>query len=337
MKSLSDIARELGVSIAAVSYVYNGKWRENRISPELAERIAKKLEQEHSRPNLLGQQLRTGRTHTIGVMLPDLIRSYSLELFAGIERVLAEASYFTLLCNSHLGANETDYFDELRARNVDGVILSPQRVEHDHLRRAREEGTRIVLIDNYAPLEGVDFVVSDNRWGAAAAVRHCLEQGRRRIAYFGSDKDIAVLNDRWTGYQDALRDAGLPVDPKLVFRRADPVFSARLTELLEQTPRPDALLVDSLHYFSDGFRFLAERGVRIPDDLLVVGFDWPPPETMAERGAAGLAPIPCLVQPAREMGRMAAERLLARIDGLDGEPLREFLRPSLGWETTARL
>ncbi len=91
MKSLSAIAKELGVSVATVSYVYNGKWRENRIHPDLAERVRCKLEQERAAPNALGRQLQSGRTQTVGVLLPYLDQPYFLHLLTGIEDPLFES------------------------------------------------------------------------------------------------------------------------------------------------------------------------------------------------------------------------------------------------------
>ena len=128
MKSLSAIARELGVSAATVSYVYNDKWRENRIHPDLAERVRRKLEEERGAPNPLGRQLQSGRTQTVGVLLPYLDQPYYLNLLAGIEQRLSESDYMVLLGVAHWQQQDrqVELAERMLARRVDALLMSPR-------------------------------------------------------------------------------------------------------------------------------------------------------------------------------------------------------------------
>jgi len=131
MNSLSTLAIELGVSVATVSYVYNNKWRENRIPPDLAERIRRKLAQERVVPNPLGRQLKSGRTQTMGVLLPHLDQPYFLELLSGIENRLNASDYMLLLGSSHWQdqVRQVELAERMLARRVDALLMCPRPAE----------------------------------------------------------------------------------------------------------------------------------------------------------------------------------------------------------------
>ena len=131
MKSLSAIAKELGVSVATVSYVYNNKWRENRIHPDLAEKIRSKLKDERGAPDPLGRQLKFGRTQTVGLLLPHLDQPYFLKLLAGIEHRLGDSDYMILLGTAHWQqqARQVELAERMLARRVDALLMCPRPAE----------------------------------------------------------------------------------------------------------------------------------------------------------------------------------------------------------------
>ena len=326
MASLKEIASALGLSVATISYVYNGKWREQGIREATAERVKEALRA--YRPNVIGRQLRSGKTQTIGIVLADLTRSYSLKMLAAIEKELAAAQYLAILCNADLGVWEVSHLQTLLSRRVDGIIFAPQAIdsESDILLELEQKQTPFIQVDNHIESLEADFVVTDNRWGACQAVRRLLRNGRRNIAYLGSCKPLASLQDRFVGYVDALRERGLEPANGRVQRVSDAsgAIVAALEKILE-IDKPDAIFVESFLYFREGIHWLRAHGIRIPQDVELAGFDAP-----------DFGPFPSAVihveQDAQRMGEMAAHRLLERIRHqgcVAGEPLREFIRPIL--------
>lgn len=336
MVILKDIAEDLGVSIAAVSYVYNNKWRECRISEDLAGRIKKKLKEENYRPNILGRQLKTKKTQTIGLIFGDLTRNFNANILAGVEKILAPADYFTLVCNSRLGLVEKEHLETLFTRNVEGIILSPNAPPKilGLVREITEEGIPIVFVDNYIPQLKTDFVVSDNYWGAYKAAEFLINKGCRKIAYVGFKKSLSALEERFQGYSSALKDNGLSVSEKLITRDTkgpESVYPALESVFVQEIP--DAIFTESLVYFKEGFRFLAERGLSIPDDIALTGFDsvdlsLNEVNTMHFHSLIK-QPIPFVEQKGIEMGELAAQILIDRIAGVNGEISQIFLKPHL--------
>ena len=214
MKSLSAIAKELGISAATVSYVYNDKWRQNRIRPDVAERVRRKLEQERGAPNTLGRQLRSGRTQTVGLLLPNLDQPYFLRLLAGIEQRLGERDYMALLGIGHRQEQDrqVDLAERMLARHVDALLVCPRPAVDisDFLVSLSQAGERpFLFVDNYLPQCTAARVLSDNRWGTRQAVSKMLGEGRRRVLFLGGNSAIAAHRDRYLGYCDALKDAGV--------------------------------------------------------------------------------------------------------------------------------
>lgn len=340
MKSLSAIAKELGVSVATVSYVYNDKWRENRIRPALAERVCRRLAEERGAPDTLGLQLRSGRTQTVGLLLPHLDQPYFLNLLAGIERSLAESDYMALLGIVHRGDEhrQVEIAERMLARRVDAMLICP-RPAHD-LREfvtaaQQSDHRKIVFVDNYLAGTSTPYVVSDNRSGARQAVERMLEKGRRRILFLGGNSSVAALQDRFLGYCDALKNGGLRRDKSLtVWRDAGDASAVNTVKsLLQCAEPPDAIFATSYFRFFPFLRLLSQLGLHHPRDVLLAGFDEP-----METWAAGIVrevirePLLTVEQAAAEMGRAAVDLALAAIDGEDLSKRKCLVRPFLSWQ-----
>lgn len=347
MKSLSAIAREMGVSVATVSYVYHGKWRENRIRPEVAERVRKKLEAEGAAPDALGSQLRSGRTRTVGVLLPHLEQAYFLKLLAGIEARLAESGHMLFLGIAHSGreVRQVSLVERMLTRRVDAVLMAPRpAADLDVFLAAmrRRSKTPLVFVDNYLAQIRAGRATSDNRWGARQAVRDMLRVGRRRIAFFGWDPSVAALWDRFEGYCDALKAEGLPRSRSLTIWRHEREAEAldALRELLRHPRhRPDAIFATSFLHFLPALKVMDDLGLRHPDDVLLAGFD-EPVETWAEDTVRRVIrqPLWAVIQRAGEIGRAAVELALAAIGGKNISAAHAMVRPDLSWrkDTKAR-
>lgn len=336
MKSLKDLAKELGVSTTVVSHVYHGKWRERRIGEALATRVRAALEREGCRPSHAGSQLKTGRSMTVGVLLPDFGLSYWMEILKGIESVLTPSGFLMLLASTRLGAVEAEAAAAVLARGVDGLLVAPYTGADEFARTglAERHGPPVVLLDTCLPQLPLDFVVSDNRAGAVELVRRLLAAGRRRIAYLGGAKGVSAAEERYLGYLDALRLFGLAPEPALVKRSL--VGTAGLPEALDELLAlplpPDALFVESFLYFRTGFDLLGSRHCRVPERLMLAGFDAP---DLAGIDSSVIAPhsIVKAEQDGEAIGRLAATRLKELV--LHGSPpqaplLQLRIAPRLG-------
>jgi len=336
MATLKQIADDLEVSVAAVSYVYNNKWREKRIKENLARKIQKKLKEENYQPNILGRQLKTRKTQTIGVVLGDLTRNFNLNILAGVEKVLAPADYLALVCNSRLGVSEKRHLETLLARNVEGIILSPNTTSGRHVltEKLKVENTPVVLVDNYLPQLKTDFVVSDNFWGSYKATELFIREGYKKILYLGSKKNLTALKERFQGYVSALKNNGVPLAKNLIYRKLEApeeVYSALQDIFSRETP--EAIFSESLLYFKEGFRFLAKQGLRIPKDIALTGFD-PVELPLNEFSALHFnsliqGHIPFVEQRGIMMGELAAQILISRIKEEKGKTSQIFVKPNL--------
>lgn len=341
MKTLSDIAKEMGVSKSTVSYIYHDKWRAKRISPELAAKVLAKLSEERAQPSMLGQQLRSGLTQTAGLLLPNLDQPYFLQLLSGLERRLGQESTTLFLGNTHRGSisRQTEFVENMVARGADRVILSPVPAPDlsELLDRIRARNVPIVFVNNYVADYDVPFAVSDNRWGAKQLTSRVLAMGRRKILFIGASPRVAIIADRFAGYQDALKEAGLEFRKDFVMWRegagGDEKFTQTMRErFLTARNRPDALFFDSLFLSRRIVLLMHELGLKHPEDMVVCGFDYPVdlPRTAAFRETV-LSPLLTVQQDARRMGTLAAE--LALHGTIDGSGERSaFIRPSLSWE-----
>jgi len=334
MKTLKEIAEELGVSISAVSYVYNGKWKKKRLSEKLARKIEKKLKEENYGPNLLGLQLKTKKTYTIGIILGDLTRKYSLDILSGIEKTLASKNYLSLISNSDLGEKEKDALILLIRRNVDGIIIGPNTNDPKVKELIKESEMPVVFVDNYIPELDIDFVVSDNLYGAYEAVNYLINNGCKRILYLGSGKRLEALKDRFDGYIKALKKNGIMPEENLIIRNFDTMKYEALKGLIEEI-LPDGIFLESFIYSNKLFRFLFEKKMIIPDDMKVIGFD-PVDLSFIEIQKNHFhsiikRPIPYVEQKAHKMGEVAAEILLNRIEGKNKKTKKVFLKPELNF------
>ncbi|MBI4979445.1 MAG: LacI family DNA-binding transcriptional regulator [Spirochaetes bacterium] len=321
MPTLKIIAKKLGLSIATVSYVHNNKWKENNISEKVAADVLRYLEQEGYRSNALGRQLKTKKTQTVGVILSDLSRKYNLGILEGIEKVLSRHNYYALIGNSSMGIYLGEHAATFISRAVDGLIITPYSVPgaDELFRKLAAEEYPVVFVDNHIPGIVVDAVTSDNRHAASAAVEDLILRGARDIVYCGDiGSGIPVLDERLEGYREAMLHHGLA--PRMMSSTANAAGSlyAGLSELWAGG-KPDAVFADSLSYFSEGFRFFAERGIRIPRDVILAGFD--PVDYGADEIRALDLPsfitgqLPCIEQDGGAMGEQAAMMILDSIAG----------------------
>ncbi len=270
---LKDVAARAGVSIKTVSNVVNGQ----RVLPETQRRVQEAIDHLGYRPNLSARSLRQGRTGVIALAIPDLASPYFADVATSVISA-ADARGWTVLVDETGGNRERELLvlEGIRSPLIDGAIFSPLVLGSDDL-AARNRQVPLVLIGERLPADAVDHVTIDNVAAAATAVEHLLAGGRRRVALIGAQPPTsATARLRLDGWRQALRAAGLPEEPTLIqpedtWTRLGGYTAAR--ELLARDARPDALFCCNDLLAVGALRALREAGLRVPDDVAVVGVD----------------------------------------------------------------
>jgi DNA-binding LacI/PurR family transcriptional regulator len=321
-----DVARLAGVSRTTVSYVLNG--RDVGIPEETRARVQRAAEQLGYRPNGIARSLVSGRTQTIGVIVPVLNSAFSAEVVNGIQLVSGDPhrDYRMLLAYSHNDPDEeVKQACLLLEHRVDGIIcVTGERSVAGTTRwlaEAAKEGAPCVVVDDRLGGWPVDRVVSDDFPGAKRAVEHLLGLGHRRIAHLCAGTRTSPARERLEGYRAALVEAGVGVDEALIAGDSfDPEEAAALTgRLLDLPEPPTALFVANDIMAAAVMAVIAERGVRVPEDLALVGF--------ADVAPAAYMRLTTVRQSPRAMGKQAAERLYARIENPELPP-EEIVLPT---------
>ena len=272
---LQDVASRAGVSLATVSNVVNGH---TNVSAATRAKVHSAIDELNYRPNMAARNLRRGRSGLIALAVPELDIPYFAELAAHLVSA-AERHGWTVLVDQTGGDAERErlVMDGFRSQLIDGLIFSPLATGRHEL-VARRDTTPMVLLGERVFDGPSDHVSIDNVAAARAATEHLLHAGRRRIAAIGEQQrpSAGTARLRLRGYVEALAAAGLPVDDDLVvpsqsYHRAD--GAAAMTALLSLPSPPDAIFCFNDLLALGAIRVLHERGIRVPADIAVVGFD----------------------------------------------------------------
>jgi LacI family transcriptional regulator len=286
------------------------------VNPELVERVRAAAAKLGYRPNLTAASLRRadGRTGTIGLLVEDAGNPFSAAVHRAVEDYAAEQGVLVLAASvDEDPARERDLTRKLVDRRVDGLVVVPTAGDHRYVVTEQDVGTSFVFVDRPpTPLVG-DAVVSDNRGGARTAVAHLLQTGRRRLAYLGDDLSIYTASERFRGFREAANAAGLGVQDGLERHGIRTAEQARKSahELLT-TSRPEAIFTSQNLVTLGVLEALHDLGLQ--HDVALVGFDDVP--------LAGLLrpAVTVMAQDPSALGRLAAERLFARMAGDESRP-----------------
>jgi LacI family transcriptional regulator len=319
--TMRDVAALAGVSLKTVSRVVNGA---PTVDADLAARVHRAASQLNYRHNMTASNLRRGdrRSFMIGLMLEDVSNPYSSSIYRAVENVARERGV-GLLAGSvdEDPVRERELAASLVARRVDGLIVVPAGRDHSYLREEQEVGTAVVFVDRPPALLPADSVMADNKDGAIAAVRHLVSHGHRRVAFLGDLTSIATAQDRYEGYRETLRLAGLAEDPSLVLHdlhTADAAEAAVIRVLSE--PEPPSALFSSQNLITMG-TVRALRACGAQHHIALVGFDDLPLADLLD------PPVTVVAQDVLAIGTLAARILFSRIDG-DTSEVRAHIVPT---------
>ncbi len=311
--SITAVAERAGVGIGSVSRVLSGK---GSVSPEMLRRVREAVESLGYQPNLLAQSLRSRATRTVGFVISDITNPLLAAIVSGAEAVLSEAGYSVLLTNSG-GRPEIDAqrIGLLLRRQVDGLIVLPAS-EHDTetIEALAGAGVPIVAIDRELPgVPDASYVLSDHYAGVAAATRHLLAAGHRRVALVAGP-NMRPARERLRAYSDAHAAGGVtPFGSAFGPLSAQRGFEAT-GRLLDGHAPPTAIVLGGNQLLEGAIEAAQVRGVAVGHDIALVCCDDIP------LGRFHRPPIPTVVRDTDGMGRAAARAFLARIDGEMPEP-----------------
>jgi len=303
--TITDVAREAGVSISTVSKVVNGRDGIASATSMHVQEVVRELGYETS---LVARSMRSHRTHVIGVLVAGF-EPFSAEILKGAASALAETDYELLAyteARRSVGAGwERRYLSRLSGSLIDGaLIVTPSVVDAD-------AGIPIVTIDPHTGPLGLPSVDSDNFTGAMLATRHLIELGHRRIGFMAGRPGLESSSRREAGFRQALTDVGLKVDPELIrfgnYRRD--AVRGPAAELLSQVDRPTAIFAANDLSALGTMDAAREMGLDVPGDLSVIGFDDIP------EAAAAFPPLTTIRQPIQEMGAAGITMLVALMEG----------------------
>jgi LacI family transcriptional regulator len=323
MATMNDVARAANVSIATVSHVINGT---RFVSPERVERVQLAMRELGYTPDATARSLRVGRTDTIGLVVPDNSNPFFAALARWIEEAGFEAGYTTILANSNERPDrEHRYVSTLVSKRVDGLILSPSRGDHSTLTRLLENARiPVVVVDRDAALPNADVVLYDNEGGSHEATRYLIELGHERIGCVAGPADASSATERVAGFRRAIAEAGLPEQPVV---ESDFHFAGgrdATARLLDSGASLTAVFAANDLMAAGAVRELAARGIAVPTDMSVIGFDDAP---LAEMISPALT---TMRQPLQDMAHTAVSMLLSRVTSGDGgAPARKVLSTSL--------
>jgi len=313
---LRDVARIAGVSTATASRALE---RPQAVAEETKRRVLEAVASSGYIPNISARNLRKMETRLVTILIPDVTNPFFNEIVRGVEQVAREHGYSVLLADTeNLPGQEAAYGNLLAARRTDGLILLNGRVPTGLLPQDQPRGTTppVVVACEYVTNIDLPTVQIDNIDAARKATQHLLDLGHRRIGFITGPLWNVLSRDRLHGHRDALLDAGLTFDDALVaqgnFSIASGVTAA--SQLLGLAERPSAIFASNDEMAIGAIRAARDRGLRVPEDVSVVGFD-------DIRFAAFVdPPLTTVSQPGNEIGRTAMTLLLTI---LAGQPVQQ--------------
>jgi LacI family transcriptional regulator len=272
--TIHDIARKLNITASTVSRALNDHPKISKKTKKLVQQTAEKLGYER---NTIASALRSGTSKLVGVIVPNIDRSFFSSIISGIEKILNPAGYHVIITQSHESLeNEISNMETLLNTQVDGILMSisKETFTYDHIENALKKGRRIIFFDRIIEQLPVASVVVDDFNGAYQAVKQLIEQGYKRIAHFSVNPRISVYRDRFRGYKSALEDHNIPVIQEYILEVANKEESgvAAIKQLLEMPNPPDAVFSSSDFSALGAMQYLIENDIKIPENIGLWGF-----------------------------------------------------------------
>ncbi|MCJ8014561.1 LacI family transcriptional regulator [Paenibacillus sp. KQZ6P-2] len=307
--TIKDVAKAADVSVATVSRVLHNL---AGYSDQTKQKVLKAVEELGYQPNAIARGLINKRTQTIGVLFPDVSSSFSSDLLHGIEDVANDRGFSVIVCNTAEDGKRTmKYLQVLREKQVDGIVFTSEFLKEEYYLALKEMRVPVVLVNTQSHKHMIPYVKVDDRQAAYQATEYLIQNGHREIAMI-SDTPVDRIAGipRIEGYKQALADNGIEYNEARVAYGDFGLESGRkaIEKLLAEAPPFTALFAASDEMAIGAMGVALERGIRIPDDISIIGYD----DLSISRMI--YPPLTTIHQPLTAMGRLASEKLIALIE-----------------------
>jgi len=319
--TLKTIAKDLNLSISTVSKALRGS---HEISMDTQKLVQEYANQHDYRPNPIAQSLKKGRSHTLGVVVSNIDNNFLSQVINGIESVAQDKNYSVIITQSKESlAKEIQHIKNLSSRSIDGFIISVSSETSDSstFRTLIENGFPIVFVDRTMNDIDAHKVMADNFSGSYRATQYLIQTGFKRIAHLTSSEHLSITKERLSGYEAALKEAGITPDESLIrYCSHGGMFKEEIEKSIEELfslkNKPDAMLTASDRLSNSAIGILRNKGIRIPQDVALIGF------TNSINADIFNPSLSAVIQPAMEMGKKATELLISQIESK--RPVTEF-------------
>lgn len=315
VSTIKDIAKHTGLGLATISSYLNG----GNVREENRVKIEKAIKELNFEINEVARGLKTNKTKTVGVVIPELNNNFCTEIITVMEDILRSHGYATIVCDCRTDKElENKAVDFLYRKRVDGIINMPVNSDGSHLSCFHKVKKPIVMIDRKINGIDCDYVLVDNLTAVKNAVLKLIEHGHTRIGMIGGPQDIFTAQERMLGYRLALIEAGIVPEESLI-AHGDYTINGGvrcLETLVKKNKDMTAVFVANYEMTMGAVIAINELGVKIPEELSVIGFD------NAEFARACKPRLTIVTQPMEEIGKNVAELILKRIEEYEsGIPL----------------
>ncbi|CAN7493343.1 LacI family DNA-binding transcriptional regulator [Variovorax paradoxus] len=326
MATIKDVALRAGVSVTTVSHVVNDT---RHVSAKGRERVEEAIRELGYVPNAMARSLKSNTTSTLGMLIPNSSNPYFAEIVRIVEDRCFGAGYTLVLCNTDdEPRRQSVYLQVLAERRIDGLIVVSTGAGDDDSLVTQLHGLRIptVLVDREIADPACDLVETAHMQGGLLAVRHLLSLGHKRIACIGGPVGVMPSEQRIEGWRMALAEAGTAPNADALLWRGG--FTSQggyeaMHAILRTEEAPSAVFVCNDLMAIGALRAAHESGVRVPDELSIVGFD------DIELSAYTSPPLTTVAQPKERIGALAVDMLLERVGGKRRDARKVVLQPEL--------
>ncbi|MFI1773447.1 LacI family DNA-binding transcriptional regulator [Thalassobellus citreus] len=326
--TIYDIAKKLNITAATVSRALNDNSKISVTTRKLVLETAKEMNYEQ---NKLALALKSGKSYNVGVIVPRIDSNFFASVIRGIEEELYPKGYHVIICQTHDQQSlEIENINSLLNAQVDGVLMSISNAKTENnnnsFNKLIRKNVPLIFFDRKKDIEGVSSVTIDDYKGAYDATKHLIDQGYKRIAHLSNDRSLQIFKNRYLGYKQAIIDNGLEFDESLVIETMSKVAEGRKTTklFLDMDRRPDAIFSSSDFTALGAIQEIKANGLKIPEDISVVGFSNEPFTKFMELSITSVDQSPI------QMGRIAAQVFLEEVNSkVDKTEKHVVLAPEL--------
>lgn len=310
--TIYDIAKELNITGATVSRALNNNSKISDDTRELVKKMAVKM---NYKPNRLALALKSGKSNSVGVIVPHVNRNFFSSIIRGIEEELYPHGYHVIISQTYNNEKrEVENITALLNAQADGIFMSISNISKENefvIDFVLKNNVPLIFFDRKKEMKNVSSVTIDDFNGGYIATKHLIEQGCKKIAHLAGDRSLEIYKDRFMGYKKALSDSNIEFNDKYVFETKSDIEEGKnvTRELLKMASPPDAIFSASDFAALGAIQEVKFNGIDIPREFCIVGFSNEPFTKYMELSITSVDQFPL------EMGKMAAKVFLEQVDG----------------------